>query len=218
MHTTQREIRGLFFALRLTCLVGLVAGLLGVQPHGAKAQAADATLSLTGSKTSSHLPLARAKWPRPSDPHQVFYLQRDMNRNTVVYAAKFNKAGNLRTTPIEAYWRRYEEQGQTKQLKLVEKHFAYGVKARANPKIEGWTVTFAALSLLKAELRQSGPFQAALWASINNRQYKLIYGFLDLDRGGLITKVERLRLYTFDPVSENYVTHMINVSSGDFRE
>ena len=111
------------------------------------------------------------------------------------------------------------ERGQTRKLKTVEKLFAYGVKSRKSRiSKDGWTVDFVALDALKAEMRQSSPFQAALWASINNREYKLIYGFIDLDQSGLITKVERLHLYTLDPVSEKYVTHTINVSGGDIRE
>ena len=142
---------------------------------------AEATLKLAASTPSATLPLVKSHWPRPNDTHQVFYLQRSMNRNTVVYSARFDDAGNLKSDPLRAYWRRYEEQNQTKPLKMVERMFAYGIKTRANRGEDSWTVSFAALSLLKAELRQSGPFQAALWASINNQDYKLIYGFLDLD-------------------------------------
>ena len=102
---------------------------------------------------------------------------------------------------------------------MIEKLFAYGVKSRkGNTSDSSWEIDFVALDVLKAEMRQSGPFRAALWADINNREYKLIYGFIDLDQSGFITKVERLHLYTFDPVSEKYATHTINVSGGDIRE
>ncbi len=196
-------------------LVALVAVCLTTLPGGAEA---GANLALSGSKVSQTLPLARPDWPRPNDQNQVFYIQRSMNRNTVVYAAQFDAAGNLLRNPIRSYWRRYEEQNQTKPLKLVERLFAYGVKARPNRDKQSWKVTFAPLSALTVQMRQSEPFQSALWARINNRDYKLIYGFLDLDDGGLFPRVVQLRLYTYDPVSENYVTHLISVSGGDFQE
>ncbi len=200
--------------LRWVLVLGAV--LIVLAPGAAMA---DATLSLTQIRSSDTLPLARPRWPQPLDKHQVFYLQRDMNRNTIVYTAHFGADGMLKSPPINAYWRRFAEEGQTKPLKTVEKLLAYGVKARKNHAgKDSWNVDFVALSALKAELRQSGPFRADLWASINNREYKLIYGFLDLDRSGFITKVERLHLYTFDPVTEKYVTHIINVSGGDIRE
>ncbi|WP_372885694.1 DUF4833 domain-containing protein [Shimia sp.] len=175
-------------------------------------------LALSETRVSKALPLARPDWPRPDDPHMVFFLQRSMNRNTVVYAARYDAEGRLARRPVAAYWRRYEEQNQAKPLKLVERMFAYGVKTRAVNGGERWQVTFAPLSALTVEMRQTGPFQSALWARINNRDYKLIYGFLDLDGGGLVPRVVQLRLYTYDPVSENHVTHLISVSGGDIQE
>lgn len=210
MHATFAKTLSPLLAMIVT-FVTLVALLAGPG-------AANTSLSLSESSSSKTLPLARAQWPRPSDKNQVFYIQRSMNRNTVVYAARFDSAGALASPPIHAYWRRYGEQGQTKPLKTMERLIAYGVKSRRSDTPDIYKVTFAALSDLKAELRQSGPFQAALWASINGRDYKLVYGFLDLDTSGLITRVARLRLYTYDPVSENYVTHIISVSGGDISE
>jgi len=136
----------------------------------------------------------------------------------VVYTAQFDQSGGLKSDPIKAFWRRFAEEGQTRKLKFIEQVFAYGVKSRLNSDKKSWSVTFAALSDLPLQLRQSGPNDAALWATINNREYKLIYGYLDLDETGLITRVVQLRLYTFDPVSEKHVTHLISVSGGDLRE
>lgn len=180
--------------------------------------AADPKLNLTGSKTTAKLPQVHADWPVPSDANMVFYIQRSSNRNTVVYTAQFSADGRLNGDPVKAFWRRYAEQGQTRALKLVERVFAYGIKSRQYSDSETWSVAFAALSNLPVELRQFGPNDASLWASINNRDYKLIYGFLDLDEGGLFTRVVQLRLFTFDPATKNYVTHFISVSGGDIRE
>lgn len=148
----------------------------------------------------------------------MFYLQRSSNRNTVVYTVQFDQEGSLRPDPIKTFWRRFAEEGQTRGLKFIERVFAYGLISRLNSDQKSWSVTFAALSDLPMQLRQSGPNDAALWASINNHDYKLIYGYLDLDETGLITRVVQLRLYTFDPVSEKHVTHLISVSGGDLRE
>ncbi|WP_299355617.1 DUF4833 domain-containing protein, partial [uncultured Shimia sp.] len=97
-----------------------------------------------------------------------------MNRNTVVYTAQFDSSGNLKSDPIHAYWRRFAEQGQTKPLKMVERLFAYGVKTSENRAQNFWDVRFAALAELRAEMRQSGPFKADLWATINDQNYRLV--------------------------------------------
>lgn len=197
--------------------VALLAFCLLIAPGLATA---DPELRLKNSTSSVTLPLARPDWPQPQDTHMVFYLQRTMNRNTIVYASRYDADGNLHPKkPIEVYWRRFEEQNQKRALKFIEHLLAYGVRTRRNREENGWSITFAGLpKTLSAQLRQSGPFQSALWARINNREYKLISGFLDLDDSGFITRVVQLRLYTFDPVSENYVTHLIKVSGGDIHE
>ncbi len=149
---------------------------------------------------TKRLPLVHADWPRPKDPGQVFFIQRSMNRNTVVYRARYGEDGKiLSNRPLSAYWRRYAEQGQTRKLKVVEKLFAYGISARKSQTEQGWIARFAALSNLAPVLRQEAPFKAALWAQINGREYRMIYGYLDLDETGMVPKVVRLRLFTFDP-------------------
>ena len=175
-------------------------------------------LNLIESIETSKLPVVRAKWPMPNDAGQVFFIQRSMNRNTVVYRARFDKDGNiLPNRPLSAYWRRYAEQGQARKLKMVENLFAYGISARKARSQDGWIARFAALPDLSPVLRQDGPFKAALWAKIGGRHYRMIYGYLDLDESGLVPKVIRLRLFTFDPKKDAYVTHMISVSGGDIK-
>ncbi len=148
----------------------------------------------------------------------MFFIQRSMNRNTVVYRARYGEDGKiLSNRPLSAYWRRYAEQGQTRKLKVVEKLFAYGISARKSQTEQGWIARFAALSNLAPVLRQEAPFKAALWAQINGREYRMIYGYLDLDETGMVPKVVRLRLFTFDPKKDAYVTHMISVSGGDIQ-
>ncbi|MBR9842819.1 MAG: DUF4833 domain-containing protein [Rhodobacteraceae bacterium] len=175
-------------------------------------------LKLIESIETRRLPTVQPTWPRPKDPGQVFFIQRSMNPNTVVYQARYGQDGKLLAkAPLSAYWRRYAEEGQKRKLKLVEKLFAYGISARKFGADEVWKARFAALPDLAPELRQEAPFKSALWVSIKGREYRLVYGYLDLDESGLIDKVERLRLFTFDPKKDAYVTHMISVSGGDIQ-
>ena len=198
-----------------TLLIGGVMAILAISP-GMVLGAPD--LKLIESIETRRLPVVQPTWTRPNDPGQVFFIQRSMNPNTVVYKARYGEDGKLLSQrPLSAYWRRYAEEGQTRKLKLIEKLFAYGISARKNRTGEGWAARFAALPNLAPELRQEAPFKSALWVSIKGREYRLVYGYLDLDESGLIDKVERLRLFTFDPKKDAYVTHMISVSGGDIQ-
>jgi hypothetical protein len=197
------------FLLGGICLVFAWASVVRGEPR----------LDLLETIETPRLPIVQPKWPRPNDPSQVFYIQRSMNPNTVVYRARYDEDGKLLTNrPLDAYWRRYAEEGQTRKLKLVEQLFAYGISARKSRDGTGFAARFAALPKLAPELRQEEPFKSALWARIEGREYRLVYGYLDLDESGLISEVVRLRLFTFDPKKDAYVTHMISVSGGDIRQ
>lgn len=194
--------------------LGLMSGA-SIAGFGATQAHAGPKLRVVDSIPSKQLPKVRRKWPMPKDRGQVFFIQRSMNPNTVVYTAQYDGAGNLGRRPLTAYWRRYAEEGQKRDLFVYERVFAYGISARRKREAGRWSARFAALPDLPAELRQDGPNDAALWSRIEGRDYRLIYGFLDLDESGMIPKVERLRLVTHDKDAGQFVTHMISVSGGE---
>ncbi|SMP03407.1 DUF4833 domain-containing protein [Shimia sagamensis] len=168
---------------------------------------------------TSHLPHVNPQFRHPTDVHQLFFLQRTINANTVVYTAHFDAAGNLdANTPVAVYWRRFQEKGQVMPLRWYERAFGFGVRLRKSDTPNTLRLTFNGLKSQELELRQTGPFSAALFAQINNRNYRLIYAYLDVDESGLFPKVTRLRLYTNDPLTGLYVTHTIAVSGGAYTE
>lgn len=192
------------FALLLSAPVDLYAG---------------PDLSLQSSTPSRSLPKARSDFPIPQDSDQVFYVQRSMNSNTVVYKVNFASDGTLSSNrPMSAYWRRFNTTGAVKSLSFLEKSFAYGVSTHPNVDGKTHSVKFAALPKLSVTLRQSDKHKAALWANINNQEYRMISAFLDLDESGLFPKVVRLRLYTSEPNTGLFVTHLVSVSGGDIRK
>ncbi len=67
----------------------------------------------------------------PTDENLMFYIQKDVNPNTVVYALKLGPDGKINPNdPIEVFWRRYEEDGRKKKLGWLEKTFAFDFKVR----------------------------------------------------------------------------------------
>lgn len=61
----------------------------------------------------------------------LFYLQRDPNINTLIYAVNLKSNGEVNTSqPITSYWIRYAEKGQRKELGYIQRKFAYGVTSR----------------------------------------------------------------------------------------
>ncbi|SEO57867.1 protein of unknown function [Salinihabitans flavidus] len=176
-------------------------------------------LKLVSHTMSATLPKVQPDWPVPRDGHQVFYIQRSMNSNTVVYAARFDESGHFdRNTPVHGYWRRYNTDGVAKSLKFIEKQFAYGVSSRVNPDGETYAVTFKAIPHLSVTLRSPAPNRASLWAQVGDTDLQLTYAYLDLDESGLIPKVTRLRLFGTDPATGRAHTLIFSVSGGAIRE
>ena len=66
--------------------------------------------------------------PVPQEPHQIFYVQRSLNPNTIVYTARLNDKGELDPKhPVDVFWRRYNDDGERKDLTLVESKLAFGI-------------------------------------------------------------------------------------------
>lgn len=206
LRLTARFTTARLFALLLLAVVMLFAAL----PVAANPQLR--LVSVTG---HASLPAVRPDFPVPSDPGQVFYLQRSMNANTVVYAARFEGGALSPSQPIFAYWRRYNTTGETRALNLTERLFAYGVSARATRQAGQYRVRFAGLSQVDLVLQATAPGQAALFAHSDGRTLRLDYGFLELDETGLVPRVTALRLFGTDTRTGLYQEHLYAVSGGE---
>lgn len=134
-------------------------------------------------------------YPVPNDPGMIFYLQRSPNPNTVVYSANYDAAGRLDSNdPVDAFWRRFNSDGQVKKLSLIERRLAYGVgtSPRAGGGIE---VRFRAVPNIPLLLEERGPGQAVLTITPQGEPVDLSYGFLQVDEGGLLPRVTGLTLF-----------------------
>ncbi|WP_054004334.1 DUF4833 domain-containing protein [Shimia sp. SK013] len=176
-------------------------------------------LTVVSTTTSATLPSANPAFQHPNDRHQVFFLQRNTNANTIVWVAQFDQDGLLNPDrPITGYWRRFAGRGHVMAFRWYERMFGFGTKSRALADGTGFEVRFNGIKSEQLLLKQNGPFDATLYTRQNGRDIEMIYGYLDVDESGLLPRVVRLRLYTSDPKTGQYSTHTIAVSGGAFRE
>ena len=124
-------------------------------------------------------------FPVPSGiAHQLFYLQRDPNTNTVVYQLNVNEAGQLdEDEPINIFWLRYQEQGQRKPLNFIQRRFAYGFTSKklAPNKYE---LKFAAYGKLPLYLMKSGSDNTFhVFVTVANTQIQLERVYLRIEGG-----------------------------------
>ena len=75
------------------------------------------------------LPPLPGDFPEPHDPGQLFFLQRSMNSNTVVYAANLDQSGAIDPAqPLQVFWRRYNNEGERRGLNFFERVLAFGAR------------------------------------------------------------------------------------------
>lgn len=149
--------------------------------------------------------VAPAHFPVPDDPHQVFFLQRSMNSNTVVYTARFDAQGNLdRRQPLDIYWRRYNDQGERRELNRIERLFAFGVSVRRTREPGVFRINFRAVPQFNMTLRQEGPFRAALYGSHEMYSGRLVNIYLELADSRFIPQIDHVRLVVLDPETSRY--------------
>lgn len=68
--------------------------------------------------------------PKKSDD-LLFYLQRTVNSNTVVYELNRQKNGEVNMNePIKIYWIQYATDSTSEPLNYLQRNFAYGINAK----------------------------------------------------------------------------------------
>ena len=149
------------------------------------------------------IPSLRAEFPVPNDPNMLFYIQRSVNANTVVYAARVDAQGRLDPDePVEVYWRWYNIDGQRKSINFIERVMAYGVNSVARGP-SGGTVTFKVAALPERELllEQDDHGHAEAVTRFGDRAARLVYVYLEVNDSGLLPNVTALDLFGIDKLT-----------------
>lgn len=143
---------------------------------------------------------------------RLFYIQRTMNTNTIVYDANFDCNGNLnREKPINVYWIRYEEDGGKMPLRMFERNFVFGVKTKQREQnCNEYDVNILVFKNRKIRLKQIAPFKAKAFIEINNEEANLEHIYVKANGFNAFSKVMYIELYGNSNVNEAYERIIIN--------
>jgi len=144
----------------------------------------------------------------------LFYIQRNHNENTIMYDANYLADGNLDPDkPIDAYWMRYQEDSTRKELKWVDKKYAYGIEwTSIDGKPNDYEVELVADESRKFTLKQLGPNKSVLYTTINNLPSEIEHLWIQADNSGMWPTVLYIELFGFDletkkPVYEKMIVN-----------
>jgi len=145
----------------------------------------------------------RVNWPDdfprpPKTEKSLFYLQRNLNRNTIMYDLNLKSDGSVdMREPLEVYWKRYSmEDGVRGELSWFQENFAFGynVATRAS---EEYSIKLVAYKDRKVNLKKkSGQWIATM--KINGKECQLSNIYVYADESGLAPDVQYVDLYGQD--------------------
>lgn len=136
----------------------------------------------------------------PDDPNVMFYIQKNTNPNTIVYAMRLASDGKMDPSePIEVFWRRYQEDGRKKKLAWLEKTFAFDFKVKP---IEGKKNTYefslVAMKGKKLYVTQTKSGEANVFMKIKGKTARLERIYLMVDDSKRIQSVLSMELFGRD--------------------
>ncbi|PKV75968.1 DUF4833 domain-containing protein [Pontibacter ramchanderi] len=112
-----------------------------------------------------------------------FYVQRDPNANTVVYELNRTAQGQLNETePIHAYWIRYADGGEQRELNYIQRKFAYGLNTKKLGK-DHYELKFVSYSKLALYLRKDAAGRYNVYTTINQKEAILDRVFVRIEGG-----------------------------------
>lgn len=142
-------------------------------------------------------------YPIPKQTRErLFFIQRNLNTNTIVYDAKFDQFGNLdKLSPMDIYWIRYDENGQRMELRSLEKKLAYGIEFANIENTNNYKVNVVAEKSREIYLKQIAPFHAKAYLEIDHKMSQLTYLYLEaID--GIIPQLQSIEYFGIDTLTQ----------------
>lgn len=132
----------------------------------------------------------------------LFYLQRNMNKNTIVYDLNFLNDGSVdEKRPIDVYWMRYpsNEPPYRREITWTEKKFAYGYGFRKAKDGNGFEVELVSYDKRKIHVKKNGNGEYEAFMNINGKNCYLTNLYVYADLSNWWPDVIHVDIYGKDP-------------------
>ncbi len=128
----------------------------------------------------------------------LFYIQRNLNMNTVVYVLNINNDGHINLDhPMKVYWVKYTSQGEVQELNYIQNKLAFGYSAESINK-ETFEFFMVSYTKLKFYLVKEENLDHRIVTKINKKDAYLSNIYVYADELGLFPKVKYIELYGLD--------------------
>ncbi len=171
-------------------------------------------LLITASFTPKAIVTDANSYPKPEGvDNLLFYVQRTINANTIVYTLNQDKDGNLNEKePIKVYWVKYAQGGKVDPLTYIQKNYAYGVQSKMIDS-EKKSFSFEFVSYHKKQfylLKSGADNKYHVYGYINNKLTILNNILVKIEGGTFwVPNVKYVEVKAFDPSASAEVTEII---------
>ena len=159
--------------------------------------------------------LAQSKNPSPLNfptpkniDNMLFYIQRDPNINTAIYAINYQENGKInKSNPIKAYWIRYAEKGEKKDFNYLQRKFAYGIETKTleNEEFEFKFVSYKKLALTLKKIEADQKYH--VFANVNQKKIQVEKIFVRIEGGSFwLPNVKYAEVTGIDALSNKMIT------------
>ncbi|ABQ06809.1 DUF4833 domain-containing protein [Flavobacterium johnsoniae] len=162
--------------------------------------------------------LAQSKNPSPLNfptpkniDNMLFYIQRDPNTNTAVYALNYQENGKInKSNPIKAYWIRYAEKGEQKNFSYIQRKFAYGIESKTlnNDEFEFQFVSYKKFPLTLEKMDSDQKYH--VFVNVNQKRIQVEKIFVRIEGGSFwLPNVKYAEVTGIDASSNQKITERI---------
>lgn len=159
--------------------------------------------------------LAQSKNPSPlhfptpkNIDNMLFYIQRDPNVNTAIYAINYLENGKIdKSNPIKAYWIRYAEKGEKQDFNYIQRKFAYGIESKAlnNEEFELQFVSYKKLPLILKKIDSDQKYH--VFVNVNQKKIQVEKIFVRIEGGSFwLPNVKYAEVTGIDIASNKTIT------------
>lgn len=143
----------------------------------------------------------------------LFYLQRTVDYNTVIYELNYLSPGKINhDTPLKMYWIDYENGGKITQLTYAQNKFAYGIESKVLDKInEVFEIRLVSYKSKPFKLKKDDKKGIhRVFASLNGREVILTKIFVNITGGTYLKpKVKDISITGTDLVTGEAIIEIV---------
>lgn len=148
-------------------------------------------------------------FPTPKNiDNMLFYIQRDPNTNTAIYAINYQENGKIdKSNPVKAYWIRYAEKGEKKDFNYMQRKFAYGIESKTvnNEEFELQFVSYKKLPLTLKKIDSDQKYH--VFVSVNQKKIQVEKIFVRIEGGSFwLPNVKYAEVTGIDASSNKIIT------------